>query len=164
MPVGFEPVAVVHNPDAPYQHAITTPDRALEVRFNTVPIRVWIEKFECADDRKCISIANHFADTALIVDVYNISTGQFTQPAFLPATGVRLEFDAEWGSQAGFMARPTFSAVHRKGIVLQLHRDNAADAYVTFLYDDPFPVVAFQAAFHALRFAEPLGLVGFPVE
>ena len=84
-----------------------------------------------------------------------LAVGQF------PPLAVRMEFNAHWGATSGGQADAAFSPDRAPVILVFLHRDPGADLYVFFVLHDPSAMDDLQvAAFHALRFAEPVGLGG----
>ena len=55
----------------------------------------------------------------------------------LPPQLARKTFNAEWASIALMGADPAVNTKHKEAMLLGIHKDRMADAFVLFLYDDP---------------------------
>ena len=55
----------------------------------------------------------------------------------LPQELARSTFNAEWAAIAFMGVEPEMNSKHKEGMLLGIHKDRMADAYVLFLFDDP---------------------------
>lgn len=160
LPAGFEAVPVRENPHLAYQYAIRSMDGTLEVRYRVYPLEPFFDDYDACVHRDGCSMVHpdDLGRGVFLVNVANVAD-ETGPPHMFPPLGVRLEFGAHWGAVAWFQPRSTFADGFSDGLMIALHRDGRADAAVVALFQDVDAAsVAWEAAFHALRFAEPVGL------
>jgi len=96
---------------------------------------------------------------ALQVNALNLSGGRDPDVQSFPAFAVRNEFDAEWGGVTSFPLTTGFNATYTTAILFGILRGGSGEANVVCLFDAFDDVRALhRAAFHALRFRDPVGL------
>jgi hypothetical protein len=82
-----------------------------------------------------------------------LSGGGHSPTREYPPDQARDKFNADWAAAAAFDVIPELEADHRQGLLLALHKNNLADAYVIFLFDDHEVVrERVNASLGALRF------------
>lgn len=140
-PPGFDPLPVRPNERWAYQHAIKSRVAKLEIRFGVLPP---------ADDYESL-----FAATVARLD----AAGQLRGIGTFPYDSVREEFNAHWGGALSFDVHPQFASGYDRGLAVLIHRDGAGHGMFVGLFDELAGQVEWEwdRAFHALRFAEPIG-------
>jgi len=147
LPQGFTPVPVVDNHDVQYDFAIQSKSEKLEIRYRIIPIG-WY-KLSANMDTSMIYHA------MLSTMALNISKGTLSQTHDFPSTSVREEFGADAGSMTAVSCDSDFGKGFQKCMINVIHKNNIADAYIFFLFDD---IRVLNAAlmtdkiYHALRF------------
>jgi hypothetical protein len=133
-PAGFAPVEVAANPVFGYEHAMQSADGAVEVRYAVRPLaRLGIEYQDPH------SSAPHPNDLfKMLFDQVTIELAG-TRESFVRRYGpeaVRERFKAQWASAALFDIASGFSERHAQAMLIAIHRDDRADAYIVCLFDD----------------------------
>lgn len=156
-PDGFTPVPVMPNQGWAYHHAVQSPSRGLEIRYriDSLP-RLAAERVQARQGMAVLASVDlnqiHLANT--VATLFNLSGGQDRPLSAFPAEAVRAEFGADWGAIADFvLPEHVFGDEYRIGVLIALHRDDCADAYVLGLLCTPgadFAVL--QQNFYALTF------------
>lgn len=167
MPAGFHLVPALDNPDMSYQWAMLADDAPVEVRYQVFDLAHFTEdKVACDQDPDCVMADPdqifHSFFMANSFNVAEIDTFPSSQP--FPGLGVRLEFRADEGLTTMTTIRESFSADKDAGFIYGLHRKGVAGATIVVLFpqsmDMDLAMVWLSQGFHALRFAEPVGLPG----
>ncbi len=139
IPPGFSATQVIDNQDVKYDFAVKSSTQKLEIRYSILPIIG----------------GNQDLDVMVVTMALNISDGQMVQPKDYPDADVKSEFGADGGCSAIVQSNSEFGKGFKYCLISAIHRDNVANAYAFFLFDDPN--VAMKAIFtdkvyHALRF------------
>lgn len=165
MPAGFHPVPVAESHDFQTEFAIRSDDGRFEVRYALRDDTALHDMVSgCRDQPGCVSA--DFTNIQTSMSVVTLANIGHTSPdqvplGGLPPLGVRVEFNAHWGTVGSIQANPGFAEGSPLVTMLQLHRDPAANLYVVMLLNDPSASEDRQVeAFHSLRFATPPGLGG----
>ncbi len=162
LPPQFAPVPIQENPDLSYHYAIVHQSGNLELRFSVMPLAPLLEDYKACKKPDCVMVhPDKIGETMLLATWMNLSAqpGQGPTPSPFPDVAVRLEFNADWGKVTGFPPRSTFAAGWPVAALVGLHRDGQADVVVVALMKDMSAAEElWPAAFHALRFVEPVGL------
>ncbi len=157
-PSGFVPVAVDSNEVFGYEHAVASADGAVEIRYAVRPLaRLGIEYQDPH------SSAPHPNDLfKMLFDQVTIELAG-TRESFIRPYGpeaVRNRFKAQWASAALFDIASGFSDRHAQAMLIAIHRDDQADAYIVCLFNDyddlraAYPEVERSLSFNASG-AEP---------
>ena len=130
----FEPVAVVPNELFEYQQAFRTHDRLLERRVALRPLQRL--EIEYQDPHNAAPEPNHIFPL-----IFDSLIGHLARSGAMPsreydAGQARQKFNADWAAAAVFDVEPEFGGGYDQALLLALHRNNRADAYLVFLFDD----------------------------
>lgn len=153
-PPGFLPVAPKANDRVTYHCAIATHAPKLEIRFHIVslkrpPLPEGFTSIATID-------MNALHDAHLLALIHNVADRVISGPNALPTEAVRPEFGADRGTVSRLGLAPSaFGDGFNECLLLALHREDVADAYVFFMFED-FEQAAelIQSHFCTLTFAE----------
>ncbi len=143
MPEKYLQAPVLPNSDVAYDFAVVSKDRQIEIRYTVQPV-----------DRKQKN-GNGLSEGMLQAIALNISGGTMAEPNAFPAESVRKEFGADKGYTAMIPVRSEFGNGYKKCMLTMIHKDNIADAYAFYLFNDPqvlVQAIKSYAIFHALKF------------
>lgn len=153
-PDGFRLVAAKANDRVTYDLALATDQPNLEIRFQIVSLN----RLPLPDGFTPIAQVdmNALHDVHTLALIRNIASQIVSGPNALPAASVGPEFGADRGTVTRLvLAQSAFGEGFVECLLLALHKENVADVYVFFLFDD-FERAAdrIQAAFYTLTFSE----------
>ncbi len=136
-----------------YEHALRHDSDRLELRFIVRPLsRITIEY---DDPHNAAPEPNH-----LFPLLFESMTNALAVEGGAPSTvfteeEARRHFNADWAAVAVFDVDPDYSGGYRNGLLVAMHKNELADAYTLFLYDDYAEVKPLiDATLAILRFAE----------
>jgi hypothetical protein len=140
-PEEFSPVPVIPDQVWAYHHAVLSPSRNLEIRYriDSLP-RLTAERAQMQRGMtEWVGVdINKIYHTNAAATLFNLSGGLDRPFSPFPAEAVRAEFGADWGGIADFMLPQRGSGdLYRVGVLIALHRDERADAYVLGLLREP---------------------------
>lgn len=122
------------NPVQQYEYALRTRDTTLEIRYAIRPLaRV---KIDYEDPHSSAPDPNHLFPLLFDSMLENISTSGSTPKREYSEKQSRSLFNADWASAAAFDVTPEFSKKYKQGLLIAIHKNNKADAYTIFLYND----------------------------
>lgn len=159
-PPRFRAVPVRDNPDMGYQLAIQSEDGSVELRYRVDPLDTFQAEYaECQQRPGCVSATpDNIASGLALINALNISAGEPAPYNEFPQPAIFLEFNADHGGVAAFVPRETFAPGWANGAIVALHRDGVGLGTVVLLFNDAAAgAIAWESAFHALRFATPRG-------
>jgi hypothetical protein len=156
-PHGFTPVSVVPGGWV-YHHAVQSPSGNLEIRYriDSLP-RLATERAHAQRGMTVLASVdlNQIYGANAMATLFNLSGGQERPLSAFPVEAVRAEFGADWGAISDFLLpQESFGGEYRVGVLIALHRDDRADAYVLGLLRTPgveFDLL--QQNFYALTFS-----------
>ena len=143
MPPNFRAAPVLNNENVVYDFAIKSNTTELEIRF-----RIWpVEKKEKNPNALYVPM--------LVTMGLNISNGQMMKPRQYPTESVKKEFRADAGSSGLVPVSSEFGKGYKQCLISVIHKDNIADAYVFYLYNEQKTILAALTTdniYHALKF------------
>lgn len=161
-PAGLLPVPVLTNEQMSYDYALKSPKQRLEIRYAIRPITAQMRReYQAAKGQKneVLTDPNGLYSVQLQVIAANVSGGEMPEINEFPPAAVRQEFQADWGGTVLVTPKSQFAGGYRHCMIVALHKQNAADAYYFYLFNDqatldpllnsPGPTTG---PFHALRF------------
>jgi len=157
MPKGLIETTVIENQQMNYEFAIKYPDKKFEVRYAIRPLGSMIEdyKMKIKNQKPGDSFAdpNKMYPASLQAIAYNISGGKLAKSAEFDKTSVKEEFNADWGSTTFVEVNNTFSQGYKYCMMVAIHKDDCADAYIFFMTDNKDQIMELALpAFYALKF------------
>ena len=166
IPEGFDTVATHKNPDMLYELALKSKTDSFEIRYAIRPLKKRIEAFEkmaadTAGGRVVFanSHPNKSYKMVFMTVLINTSIQQNGGTPAIPRFGefkpeaVKNEFNADWGATSGYPPRATFDSTYTNCMAVTLHKDDAADVYIFYLFNNKEILMkVMPAAFHAIKF------------
>ncbi|HXF90713.1 MAG TPA: hypothetical protein VNJ29_02150 [Candidatus Nitrosotenuis sp.] len=143
LPSGFVQTPIITNSDVEYDFAIKSKDKKMEIRYKIWPII------------RPEQNSNNMSDAMLLTMALNISNGKMVTPNQFPEQSVKEEFGADKGSTTMVPTDSEFGKGYKMCMINVIHKENVADAYTFYLFDDPktlIQVMGNMAVFHALKF------------
>ena len=123
------------NPVLPYEHAMRHKSGDLEIRFIVRPLnRIEIEY---NDPHNAAPEPEHLFPLLFESITNRLSAGPDSTSQSFPETEAMEKFNAHWAAASAFDVDPEFGGVYRNGLLIAMHRNQTADAYTLFLYNDP---------------------------
>ena len=171
-PAGWTETPVIGNDQMEYDYALRYPGHRLEVRYALRPLAGVLAEYARSKTKKNVTMVdpNRMYETLFRAIVLNVGMGAqagpdlaagFSKPLqTFPPAAVKAEFGADWGATALIEPGPEFGQTYQHCLLVGLHKNNAADAYCFYLFDDQKDLTDLvfgdpaKAAFHSLRFAQ----------
>jgi len=157
MPDGFVETATVDNDQMNYEYAIKYPDKKFEIRYSIRPLGGMIDLYK--DNEKNKKSGDAFMDpnklyTASFQAIaMNISGGRFGGSKEFEKNSVQKEFNADWGATTFVEAGKSFGQDYKYCMMIAIHKDDCADAYIFFMTDDKEHLMELvMPAFYSLKF------------
>lgn len=147
----LQPIVVQPSRLLPYQKAFRSEDQQLELRVALRPLQRLTIEYQ--DPHSSAPEPNHIFPL-----VFDSLVGQLAVAGRMPTREFSTQqarelFNADWAAAAVFDIEPEFSSDYRQALLLALHSNNRADAYLIFLFDDYEPVkTRLRENLAALRF------------
>ncbi|CAD7845917.1 MAG: hypothetical protein [Olavius algarvensis Gamma 3 endosymbiont] len=130
----YSDIPIQANPVLPYEHAMLHASGALELRFIVRPLnRITIEY---NDPHNASPEPNHLFPLLFESITNRLSAGSDTPSSAFSESEARTSFNASWAAASVFDVRPEFADDYRNGLLIGMHRNDMADAYTVFLYND----------------------------
>lgn len=156
-PNGFIEVPTIENDQMNYEYALKYPDKNFEVRYAIRPLDIAMKEYKKSIKNKkegeLILHPNKYYSPSLQATVLNISGGQLPTITQFDKHAVKNEFNADWGATTFVTVGEEFGQSYKYSVVVAIHKDDIADAYIFFLSDTKVDFDKnMQTAFHSLRF------------
>lgn len=155
-PRGFAAVEPELSPLFSYEHAVRHPDVDLELRYAVRPIaRIEIDY---QDPHNAAPEPNEIFPLLFSSLIDLLSRGGHSPTRQYPPEQALHLFNADWAAASVFDVNPSFSQRYGQALLIALHRNQQADVYLIYLYDDYDPVrTIIKDSLSALRFDSPPG-------
>ena len=132
-PQGFKPQRPVANPLLPYEHAIRSEDGKLEVRYAIRPLaRV---KIDYSDPHNSAPEPNHLFNMLFASLAEQLASGGDTPRREYTSEQAQKLFNADWAAAAVFDASQQLSEEYKQGLLVAIHKNDRADAYMVYLFN-----------------------------
>lgn len=153
MPDGYSETKVKSNIDLGYLYAIKHNSAKLEIRYTLFSIKTVIEKNKTSGG--VTTDPNRAYPVMVSTHQLNLSGGNEYQVTRFAPEDVQGEFLADDGGTTYFPLDSEFGEGYENCVMVFLHRQNIADAYILYLFDDPEVYQSnAENAFYALTFDE----------
>lgn len=130
----FIDIPISANPVLPYEHAMRHESGELELRFIIRPLqRIEIEY---NDPHNAAPEPNHLFPLLFESLIDRLSANSNYNSRTLSEPEARDKFNAQWAALSIFDINPEFSSDYKSAILLAMHKNDYADAYTLFLYND----------------------------
>ncbi len=135
VPEDFREIPPPQTPLFSFERAWVKKDGSMEIRLALRPIARMIIEYD--DPHNSAPDPNDIYQM-----MFTAMVGQFARQGDMPVRDLPFEmarrtFNADWASIAMFGADPELNTRHREAMLLGIHKNKTADAYLLFLYDDP---------------------------
>ena len=132
-PQGFKQLPPVANPLLPYEHAIRSQDGKLETRYAIRPLsRVTIDY---SDPHNSAPEPNHLFNMLFASLVEQLSSGGNTPRREYSGEQAKELFNADWAAAAVFDVSQQLSLDYTQGLLVAIHKNDQADAYMVYLFN-----------------------------
>ena len=134
MPAGFHEIAVENDYVLPYEKRLRTDDKGLEIRYAIRPLK----RIEIAYDDPH-NAAPHPNDLfeMLFRTISETLAGQtYVRSHIYNTDQARKKYNAGWAAAAVFDVSSDVSKKYKQGLLLAIHHNDKADAYLLFLTND----------------------------
>ena len=129
-----------------------SPDGSLGIRLAIRPLKRL--RIDYDDPHGSVPDPNHIFPLVFESLASRLAGGGHAPSSPYPPDQAHAKFNADWAAAAVFDTVPEFSAEHKQALLVAIHRNKVADAYLVFLFDDYANVkTTLQAAMNTLVFA-----------
>ncbi len=133
-PASLNEVEPQMNEVLPYERAHQLSGGDLEIRYAIRPIsRVQIE-YE--DPHNAAPDPNHIFPLLFQTLVADLAANRNSPTQEYSLEQAQEEFNADWAAAATFDVVDNFSHQYRQALMIAMHKNHKADAYIIFLFDD----------------------------
>lgn len=133
-PAGFADLTPEPNPVLPYERALRHDSGQLEIRYIIRPLgRISIDY---SDPHNAAPEPNHLFPLLFESLINALSSGGNTPNREYPPAQADKLFNAGWAAAAVFDVNPEFSDRYSQALLIGMHKDNRADVYTVFLYNE----------------------------
>ncbi len=130
----YSDIPIEANPVLPYEHAMKHASGALELRFIVRPLsRITIDY---NDPHNAAPEPNHLFPLLFESITNRLSIGSDTPSSTFSQSEAQKSFNASWAAASVFDVRPEFADGYQNGLLIGMHRNDMADAYTVFLYNN----------------------------
>lgn len=133
-PEGFRNIDAVANPLFPYEHAIRNQADTLEIRYAIRPLSRL--EIDYDDPHGSAPDPNHVFPLMFQSLVTRLSNGRHSPTRVYPPEQAEEKFRAHWAAASVFDIHREFTDQFRQALLIAMHKNHTADAYVVFLFDD----------------------------
>lgn len=134
---------VIINDEVNYYYALKDTVNNIEIRYLIYPLQELVKKYNGPHDTGIGPLIDpNFIHTNLLLKfAYTVQGKEMNlqeMPAIneIPHATVDLEYNADWGAEVTVQPCDEFAQKYKYCTLFEIHKDNIADAYVIFLYND----------------------------
>jgi len=128
LPKNFKEVPVKDNPDVNYQYALKHDSLDFEIRFLVADIN---EALDLPNDKRSLSLF-----TSIVLNASGEALPNIPKIQELGQGVANMEYNADWVANSSFYAKSTFSKGFDINSVIALRKNDVAEVYVFFLFND----------------------------
>lgn len=152
-PENYIDIPIQANPVLPYEHALKHESGTLEMRFIVRPLnRISIDYI---DPHNAAPEPNHLFPLLFESITNRLSVGSDTPNSTFSEEAAQHTFNAHWAAASVFDVDPEFAPGYQSGFLIGMHKNQLADAYTLFLYNDHEQAkTLINAALSTMSFAE----------
>lgn len=133
-PVGFAPTAAMSNPIMSYEYALQHAQKPVAARYAIRPIPM--VGIDYQDPHNAAPQPNHLFPMLFQTLVSQLSAGTYTPSREFSRAEAQRRFHADWAATALLDSNDAFTSNYAQTLLLALHSNDAADAYVMILFND----------------------------
>lgn len=133
-PPGFQPVALEVNPLFPHELALANADATLEIRYAIRPLaRIEVDY---QDPHSSAPDPNHMFPLMFQSMVTRLANGGHSPTRTYPPEQAEEKFHAHWAAASVFDLHPELNDSYSQGLLIAIHKNHLADAYMLYLFND----------------------------
>lgn len=157
MPESFIVGSTIENNQMNYEYVIKNQVKKFEVRYAIRPLGSMIENYKEKLKNKqpgdYLTDPNKYYSASFQAITFNISEGKNAGRQEFDKNAVQSEFNADWGAMTFVETGKSFSQGYKYCMMVAIHKDDCADAYIFFMADDKEKIMELAfPAFHSLKF------------
>jgi hypothetical protein len=155
MPEGYTIAKVFENRDLWFSFAVINADSTMEIRYTIWSLKSALEEYEASlkDSNSMMVPPNNIYKGRIQANMLNMSGGEMYNIGPFPPQAVKREFNADAGGSCFLEFNCQFGEGYTYGQFVYLHKDDVADAIVTFMSNDKEThSELMDAGFHSLKF------------
>ncbi len=134
MPTGFHEVAVEDDYVLPYEKRLRTDDNGLEIRYAIRPLKR-IE-IDYDDPHNAAPHPNDLFEMLFRTISETLAGQTYVRSHIYNTDQAREKYNAGWAAAAIFDVSPDVSKKYKQGLLITIHHNDKADAYLLFLTND----------------------------
>ncbi len=159
-PANTTEVNIINNDELNYLYAIKDTVNKIEMRYLIYPLQELVKKYNTgqADTGMPLLDPNMIHTNLLLMYAYKIqgkevNLSEMPEIIEIPHATVDLEYNADWGAKVTVQPCDEFAQKYKYCTIFEIHKDNIADAYILFLYNDKDKFEdAVKPDYHSLSF------------
>lgn len=155
MPDGYSVAEVKTNGNLHYSFAIINADSTMEIRYTIWSLKPAMKEYETSlkDENSMMIPPNNIYKGRIQANVLNMTGGIMYDIGAFPPQAVKKEFNADAGGSCFLHFNCEFGKGYEFGQFIYLHKDDTADAIITFMSNDKSThSELMKAGFHSLSF------------
>lgn len=157
MPKEFKQIPVKENDDVLYQYAVKSKKNKLEIRYSVFSLKQRVKEYEEWKNSKNRNGVMTDPNTGYTIFtravVENIAGSENFKETLFNQKNVKDEFNADWGGTYLVESKSGYGEGFKYALITALHKDNVADAYIVYLFDDFRTVQSeIMKEFYSMRF------------
>ena len=133
-PTGYTELTAGTTPIIDYEHALRSDDQKLEIRLMIRPLKRL--RIDYDDPHGSVPDPNHIFPLVFESLASRLAGGRHAPSNEYHPDEARERFNADWAAAAVFDTTEDFATAHSQGLLVAIHRNKVADAYLVFLFDD----------------------------
>lgn len=127
-PQNFKEIPIKDNPDIKYQYALKHDSLDFEIRFFVTDIN---QALDLPDDKRSLSLF-----TSIVLNASGEALPQIPKIQELGQGIASMEYNANWVANSSFYAKSFFSKGFDINSVIALRKNDVAEVYIFFLFND----------------------------
>lgn len=159
MPDSLVEAKIIPNDQVGYIYALKYPGKRFEVRYALMPLDSLVMQYEASKKDTSMKVIepNSLFDKMFAVTAMNAAGGMvdggWPQVQYFDSVAVKNEFNADKGGTIFIKPCKEFGQDYKYCMIVGIHKDNVADAYYFYLFDDKSALPALmKLPFHSLKF------------
>lgn len=151
IPEQYRVLSANQDPVLSYEHAIRHDNNELEIRYSVRPVnRI---RIDYQDPHNAAPEPNHLFNMLFSSLVDQFSNGSDAPRREYDASQAKQLFNADWAAAAVFDVNQDYSKDYTQGLIVAIHKNDKADAYMVYLFNSYSDVKSLiTTALPALRF------------
>lgn len=157
MPDNYTETEVKKNEDVSYEFAVKSKKNKLEIRYAVFSLIQDVKEYQewkNSKNKNGVTLdPNTIYEMFSFTVAANIAGSESFKKTVFDSESVKNEFNADWGASYLVECKSEFGKGYKYALITALHKDDVANAYIIFLFDD-FDVAQseIKTAFYSMKF------------